>query len=81
MPPGSMVLNSSSLLTKLEFLRHEYYVVLHTQYPSSLNASLAWVLYSTLLVFIELESKAVFGSCKIFQVFGCILKNALENIF
>ena len=55
----SMVLNSSPLLSKLK------YCVIYTQNLSSLNVSMAWVLYSTILVFTELKSKLVTYSIKL----------------
>ena len=54
-----MVLSLISLLIKLEFLRIKYCVILDTQYLSSINKSLDWVLYSTILEFIELKSESV----------------------
>ena len=54
-----MVLSSISLLIKLEFLGVKYCVILDTQYLSSINMSLVWVLYSTILELIELQSESV----------------------
>ena len=56
---NSMVLSLISLLIKLKFLGLKYCVILDTQYSSSINKSLDWVLYSTILEFIELKSELV----------------------